>query len=148
MSKALGERLRRERTRRDERQIDAANRFGISQPSYYRWESGEARPDDSQFELIGRYIGVPVDEVWELLHGEKAEPPSLTGLREQIGSVERDVADLKATINELTAIVHAFTTPPEPPPAPALKSVKTPAKPQALRAVAKAASKTGRRTPR
>jgi transcriptional regulator with XRE-family HTH domain len=105
VSRELGERLRRERTRRRERQIDAASRFKISQPSYHRWESGANDPDDAQFAEVANYLGIKVDEVWELVHGESPDPTSLEGLRNQVAGLERDIDDLRTLVRELAAAV-------------------------------------------
>jgi len=100
---ALGEALRRERTRRKERQADAATRFGVSQPSYHRWESGENRPDDAQFADVARYLGMTVAEVWELVHGADAAPVSLEALRGQVAAVERDLADVREMVRRIVS---------------------------------------------
>ncbi len=109
MSK-LGELLRRERTRRGERQVDAAARFGISQASYHRWESGENRPSDEQFATVGNFLGLHVDDVWKLVHhGE--EPTSLDATRQEVAELKRDVADLRAVVAELKMLLTSQVGP-------------------------------------
>lgn len=112
----LGELLRRERTRRSERQVDTAARFGITQPSYHRWERGDSRPDDAHFAEVARFLGIKVDEVWQLVHGASPEPTSLNQLREQVDGLQRDIDDLRTLVRELMhSIVEAAAAEPAPP---------------------------------
>lgn len=135
MSIELGEMLRRERIRRKERQRDTAARFGVSQPSYAKWESG-TRPDDSRLADIASFLGLQLEEVWRMTHGASKAPATLDELRARMADLERDVqdlrtgyqdarktnADMRSLLDELKA---ALLTPPK---------VEPPAKPQPPRA--------------
>lgn len=90
----LGERLRRERVRRGDRQMDVAARMGISQPSYHRWEVGENYPDDRQFAKVAGYLGCTTEEVWRMVHGDEA-PASLSRVQDDVEALRRDVEDLR-----------------------------------------------------
>ncbi len=102
MTTAFGEALRRERTRRGERQREAAARFDVSQPSYHRWEAGEHLPDDELRQKVADYLGITVGEVWELMHGEVA-PASLGSLQSEVADMQRAIKDLQAKLRELQA---------------------------------------------
>ena len=97
---AFGEALRRERSRRKERQRDTAARFGVSQPSYHRWESGENLPDDELRQKVAEYLGITVGEVWELMHNESA-PASLEALHQDIADLQRDIADIREQLRAM-----------------------------------------------
>ncbi|MEO1065356.1 MAG: helix-turn-helix transcriptional regulator [Actinomycetota bacterium] len=98
-STALGELLRRERRRRGETQAQAAARFGIAQPSYHRWESGENRPDDEKFTQIGGYLGISAEEVLRVVHQTEL-PTSLEQVRDDVRALQRDVDDLKEALGQ------------------------------------------------
>lgn len=107
----LGEALRRERQRRGELQRDAAERFGVSQPSYHRWEAGDSAPADESRHAIAEYLGITVQEVWELLHHHTAaDHPTPTGMVEQlqrdVEGLRREIVDLKAKFDEIAQIVN------------------------------------------
>ena len=97
----LGEALRRERHRRGEKQRQTAQRFGVSQPSYHRWESGVSLPADEQRHLVAEFLGVTVQELWEMIH-EEAPPVTLEELQQEMSAVRRDIQDLKTTVGWLT----------------------------------------------
>ncbi|WP_116996284.1 helix-turn-helix domain-containing protein [Desertimonas flava] len=112
MTTELGERLRRERLRRKERQIDTAERFGIHQASYARWETGHNRPDDDRFAVIADYLGLEIEEVWSLVHKDAPEPTSLDGLNRRVDEMARDIADLRSLIGELRSVITSTATMP------------------------------------
>jgi len=91
---AFSEALRRERLRRGENQRHVAARFGVSQPSYYRWENGEATPRDKYRPAVAAYLGLDSPRLTKLLY-ETEEPATYTEMMERIAALERDVADLK-----------------------------------------------------
>jgi transcriptional regulator with XRE-family HTH domain len=107
----LGELIRRERTRRGDTKQDTAARFGISQASYFRWESGEDRPDDDTFAAIGRYLGRKVDEVWELAHGGDARPDTMEAMRLEIAALWRMVDTQRDALADLKAEVRSVRLP-------------------------------------
>jgi transcriptional regulator with XRE-family HTH domain len=98
MSNDLGEALRRERRRRKERQIDTASRFGISQPSYARWESGEHDPDDQHFGAIADFTGLALSDVWRMVHHSDAEPLTVDKLQERLLHAEQDWSDVRKVV--------------------------------------------------
>jgi transcriptional regulator with XRE-family HTH domain len=91
----LGEALRRERTRRKERQVDTADHFGVTQPSYQRWEADKSRPSAVYLKAVAEYLELPVDVVWRLMHDHGDAEPTLDALDSRLAVVERDVAVLK-----------------------------------------------------
>jgi transcriptional regulator with XRE-family HTH domain len=107
----LGELIRRERTRRGDTKQETAARFGISQASYFRWESGEDRPDDDTFAAIGRYLGRPVDEVWELAHGGDARPDTMEAIRLEIAALWRMVDTQRDALADISAEVRSLHGP-------------------------------------
>lgn len=130
MSVELGEMLRRERMRRKERQRDTCARFGVSQPSYAKWESG-TRPDDSRLADIASFLGLQLEEVWRMTHGESKAPATLDELRVKMADLERDIkdlrtgyqdarktnADMRALLDELkAALLSPPKVAPKPPP--------------------------------
>jgi transcriptional regulator with XRE-family HTH domain len=102
----LGEQIRRERTRRGDTKKDAAARFGISQSTFFRWESGEDRPDDDTFGAIGRYLGRRVDDVWEVAHGADAQIDASEAMRLEIAALWRMVDTQRDALADLQAEVH------------------------------------------
>ena len=102
----LGEALRRERQRRSEKQRDTARRFGVSQPSYHRWESGASVPADEQRQAIANFLGVTVQELWEMIH-RSASPTTLDGLQAEVAELKRDIADLRDTLAQVTESLNA-----------------------------------------
>jgi transcriptional regulator with XRE-family HTH domain len=104
MNQELGERLRRERLRRKERQEETAERFGVSQPNYSRWENGEYRVSQGHFAKVAEFLGLTVAEVWTMANSE--EPPtSLEMVRQEIDALKRDISDLRGQIGTLGQIV-------------------------------------------
>jgi len=101
---SLGEALRRERQRRSELQRDAASRFGVSQPSYHRWESGESVPADESRQAVAEYLGMTIQEVWELIY-DTAPPISLESVQQDVAEIRRELADLKRKIDELVTAI-------------------------------------------
>lgn len=101
----FGEALRRERQRRGEKQRDTALRFNVSQPSYHRWESGESIPADEHRHEVAEFLGVTVQDVWEMIH-EKAPPASLDALQAEMAGLKRDLADLRS---KFEAIANSLT---------------------------------------
>jgi|GEM_PF-5638555 len=101
MSTTVGEALRRERLRRGENQRQAATRFGVSQPSFYRWESGDTVPSDEHRREIAAYLGLSGDDFFKLLHRE--EPVSFTSLEARVHDLERDVRELRSALAEANA---------------------------------------------
>jgi len=91
----LGERLRRERLRRNELQAPAAARFNVTQPSYSRWESGKIFPDEKHYSDIAQYLGLTVEEVWSLMNDGDPRPISLDSLKSEIADLKRDIVDLR-----------------------------------------------------
>ncbi|MGI9606786.1 MAG: helix-turn-helix transcriptional regulator [Acidimicrobiales bacterium] len=104
MSTAFGEALQRERRRRGENQRETAERFGVSQPSYHRWERGDSHPDDKHKHAIAEFLGITVQDVWELQHNA-TDPLSFTLLNDRVSALERDVEDLKRQLAEALAAV-------------------------------------------
>jgi transcriptional regulator with XRE-family HTH domain len=107
----LGEQIRRERSRRGDTKKDAAARFGISQSSYFRWESGEDRPEDDMFGAIGRYLGKRVDDVWEVAHGADAQIDASEAMRLEIAALWRVVDIQRDALVDLQAEVRRVATP-------------------------------------
>ena len=105
----LGERIRRERKRRGERQIDLAERLGTTQATVYRWEIGENRPDIDKFGAVAEYLGMKVDEVY-FLAMEAPMPTSLANVQAEIDALRRDRTADRAEITELRADVHDLRT--------------------------------------
>lgn len=105
MSEELGERLRRERLRRRELQNVTADRFGISQPNYSRWESGEYRVGQSHFAEVAEFLGLKIEEVWTMANGE-TPPTSLDLIREEIDGLKRDVGDLRVIVARLAGLIE------------------------------------------
>lgn len=118
MTTELGERLRRERRRRQETQAQAAEYFGVRQPSYYRWEAGETVPDPDRLGLIAEYLGCEIQEVWSMLH-DGPIPTSLEGVRTEVRELRRnyedfaearaEIAELRETVNTLSNDVKTLT---------------------------------------
>ena len=99
----LGEQLRRERTRRGMRQQEAAALFGVSQPSYHRWEAGTNHPDAQFFRLLAEFLGCTIDEVWSMVFRE--EPPASLGqIKTQVDELRAQIAELRAAIADLSAV--------------------------------------------
>ena len=103
----FGERLRRERRRRGETQSQVAARFGIAQASYQRWEVAGAIPDVDRYADVASYLGVTVENLWEMLSNEKPAS-SLDLVNETVGVLERDIRDLREMIAGLTRRVDAL----------------------------------------
>lgn len=110
MTMELGERIRRERRRRDERQVDTAARFGVSQATLHRWESGVNKPDVSQFAAVADYLGMSVDEVY-FLAMEAPKPSTLTGLQSEVDTLRRDLAVLADRLSEAMARIDQLEHP-------------------------------------
>lgn len=100
----LAEALRRERVRRHERQEDTAARFGISQPSYWRWEAGKGLPNDRFFAAVADFLGMTTEEVWQLAYGDE-KPQSLSNLTEMISGLQRDIDDLRSRLAKVEALL-------------------------------------------
>ena len=111
----IGGLVRRERLRRQERQVDAAARFGVSQSTYSRWESGAIQPDDRHFAAIGRYVGIGVEDLWEAAHGEggsaAAAAAAHDALLAQIDALRSEIEDLRRQLAEVGVDVPAATSP-------------------------------------
>jgi len=101
----LGEALRRERQRRGEKQRDTARRFEVSQPSYHRWESGVSSPSDEHRYAVAEFLGVTVQELWEMIHHE-APPASLEALQGEVAAIKRDIEDLKVMLQTIVERVQ------------------------------------------
>ncbi len=91
---AFSEALRRERVRRGENQRQVAARFEVSQPSYYRWENGEAVPRDKYRPAVAAYLGLDTPRLTKLLY-ETEEPTTYTDLVERVAALERDMEDVR-----------------------------------------------------
>ncbi len=109
----LGEALRRERLARGLRQTELAERFGIAQPSYHRWESGENTPADERFADVAQFLGVDIGEVFRMAH-QSVPPTSLKTLRDEMVAMKvvveqngRDLAQLTARLDSLVASLAA-----------------------------------------
>ena len=72
MSTAFGARLEAARASHGDRQVDAGAYFGVTQPTWARWASGDVTPDDRHLGALARYLDTSIDDVWLALHG----PPS------------------------------------------------------------------------
>lgn len=72
----IGARLERERLKRGESQDEAADRIGVSQPTYSRWTLGQSFPKSAYWVKIGRYLGVPRDEVGRIVNEERSADPA------------------------------------------------------------------------
>lgn len=104
MTTAFSEALRRERVRRGENQRQTAARFGVSQPSYFRWETGDTLPRDQHWSQVAGFLGMSVDDLYFLIHDE--EPPSShTNLDERMSALERDIVDIKEQFDQLIRVV-------------------------------------------
>jgi transcriptional regulator with XRE-family HTH domain len=108
---ALGELIRRERERRGETEHEAAARFCISELSYFRWESCMDRPEDDTFAAIARYLGLRVDEVWEMAHGADTRPDSTEAMRMEIAALWRMVDAQRDALAALRADVESVLVP-------------------------------------
>lgn len=99
----IGERVRRERIRRQLPQAEAGVLFGISQPSFHRWESGATKPDAEHFAKLGDFLGCTVDEVWAMVF-EEAPPVELDRLAATVAVLAADVARLSRQVRSLLNI--------------------------------------------
>ncbi len=90
-----GARLREARRRRGETQTDAAARFGVTQPSYSRWELGQSSPSVEQFDALAGFLGMTPDEFDRLLQGT-IDP--LDAVRAELAELQREVAELRARL--------------------------------------------------
>lgn len=97
---SLGERLRRERRRRKETQAQTAARFGVSQPAYHRWETGQNQPESDRYAQIASYLGFKVEELWQLVH-DAAPPLTLATLEERVNELARDIDDLRQVVADV-----------------------------------------------
>lgn len=81
-------------------------RFDVSQPSYHRWESGESVPADEHRHEVAEFLGITVQEVWEMIH-EKAPPTSLEALQAEVAELKRDIGDLKVQFQAIAQALNA-----------------------------------------
>lgn len=115
MSKRLGTRLREERRERGESQRTTAPRFGISQPGYARWESGENNPDDSQYDAVASFLGCDVDEVWAMIHDPDTEGPIGAELGQRVANLEAEANGVRRELAELRQVVDRLIQLQQPP---------------------------------
>jgi len=52
-------------------------------------------PDDKHFADIARYLGLDVEEVWQLVNGADPRPVTLDALKSEIAALQRDMTDLR-----------------------------------------------------
>lgn len=100
----LGETLRRRR--REELKLDtaeAAQRIGVSQPSYSDWENDKSKPGDQYLTAIADFLGTTRAEVVLLRSGE--DP----------AQVAQHVAGLEQRIAALEEMIRRLGLPPAPP---------------------------------
>lgn len=97
----IGSLLRAERAKRAETQATAAARFGITQPSYGRWEAGRHDPSDEHFDTIASYLGVEVGAVWQAVHGTPAD--EVLSPRENVDALRADIEELYEVIGQADA---------------------------------------------
>lgn len=90
-----GIRLREARQRRGETQAEVAARFGVTQPSYSRWELGQTSPSGQHLDELSRFMGMEPDDFARLLQGT-ADP--LDAVRAQLAELQREVAELRAQL--------------------------------------------------
>ncbi len=108
MTTAIGEALRRERVRRGENQRQAAARFSVSQPTWYRWEAGEVMPSDEFRPSLASFLGVTGEDLYRLLHED--EPTSFSSLEARVKDIERDIADMREQMAALRSAAEAAST--------------------------------------
>jgi len=77
----LGDRLDELMWKRDETCEDVALVVGATAAAVGRWAADRLAPEPEQFEAVGRYLGVDVDEVRRLV------------LRSQMRKVQREIRD-------------------------------------------------------
>lgn len=88
----LGSSLLTVRTTRGETQAEVARLFGITQPSYHRWEAGTNNPDARHFADIAKYLQVDVGQVWTLVHSPVEQTETLA---DQVGALEAAIDEAK-----------------------------------------------------
>src|SRR5256885_9798086 len=92
----LGIALLCERKRRGWKQHEVGEHFGVSQPTYYRWESGENVPESFRYDEIAQFLGCSLERVWRMIHNpngfdqlakpEDARPAFLESVRACLSS--------------------------------------------------------------
>jgi hypothetical protein len=75
--------------------------FGVTQPSYHRWEAGANRPDDAHFAAIADYLGLRVNEEWNLVHGPDEGPTSLAAVQAELSALRRDIDALRESMRRI-----------------------------------------------
>lgn len=101
-SDALAARLREARRRRDETQTEAAARFGITQPSYSRWELGQSSPSEQHLDALASFLGMAPDDLDRLLGREADGDDPLEAVRAELAALQREVAELRAHLGRPT----------------------------------------------
>jgi transcriptional regulator with XRE-family HTH domain len=101
----LGNRLRNERKTRDMTQSEVAERFGITQSSYSRWENGISPPHDDQFAEVAAFIGVTTGEVWQMVY-DSEEPVSLKLLQDEMAALKRQMSDMRRQAQDVRELVE------------------------------------------
>ena len=103
----LGERIRRERLRRGERQIDTAERFDVSQATLHRWEAGLNRPDVERLAAVADYLGMKVDEIYHLAM-DTPMPISLTNVQAEVDALRRTLTTTHTELAEVRSRLDAL----------------------------------------
>lgn len=86
----LVEQLKQQRTIRNENQTVAGRRFGVTQPTFARWERGMT-PNDSMVPHLAHFLGVTTADVWQLVHST-IRPTSRQALMDELDAARSDRA--------------------------------------------------------
>lgn len=94
----FGERLRRRR--RDDLAItagEAAAQIGVSQPSFSKWENGNAKPDSRYFAALAKFLDASEAEVVQWIYATEEEG----ALAERVSQLETQMARVLSRLEQL-----------------------------------------------
>jgi transcriptional regulator with XRE-family HTH domain len=104
----LGDRLALGRADKGWSQKRTAAEVGIPESTWNDWERGKVRPRPEKLKKVSETLGIPHDELSELLvlsAGEPATPP----LEDRVQTLEGEVADLKRELQQAMQLLQEVT---------------------------------------
>jgi len=120
----LSDRLALGRADKGWSQKRTAAEIGIPESTWSDWERGKVRPRPERLRKVSEKLGIPHDELSELLVLSAEEQPGPLPLEDRVDALEREVADLKrelqqamSTLGEVTKLRNALLHAPSQAPA-------------------------------
>ena len=104
----LGDRLALGRADKGWSQKRTAAELGIPESTWNDWERGKVRPRPERLMKVSEVLGIPLDELSELLV-LSAGAPAMAPLEDRVENLEREVADLKREVEQAMAKLQEVT---------------------------------------